>query len=191
MTSNYKQPHEGIVGMDRTGDPLVTLDDELLPVRAALITVSGHLQTATQVGNPAPVVQRMNERLRSPQVGDLVVEQGKAAFMRAADWYRGFGYLVERRREWWVTDEEWEAEKREDETLSDANRSVDEAWYIQYGSDAGDVCRWTDCSFRVIPIGDETFAAPAGERTGTGVTFTRDSLLSSLADSGFQLRLPQ
>lgn len=183
-----KQPHEDIRGTDRAGDPLVSLDDSYLPVRAALTMMARHLGTATLVGNPAPVVARMAERLRSPQVGDLVIEQN-AAGMRRETWFRGFGYLVERRREWWHTDAEWQELKQEDDSLTDADRWTDDAWYIQYGPAAADICRWTDCSFRVIPITGEQFSVPAGHGDGTATVFTRDSLLGGLADSGFDLRL--
>lgn len=185
-----KQPHEDITGVDRTGDPLLCLEDDHLPVKAALIVMARHLSTATMVGNPAPVVERMGGRLRSPQVGDLVVEQSNAASMRRDGWGRGFGYLVERRREWWHTDEEWTALLADGEYAEDDERPTDDAWYIQYGPAAADICRWTNCSFLVIPIDTETFSLPAGERDGSRVTFTRDSLLGGLADSGFTLRTP-
>lgn len=184
-----KQPHEGIVGADRTGDPLVSLEDEHLPIREALTVMARHLSTATLVGNPAPVVERMGARIRTPQIGDLVIESSRVA-TRRGDWYRGFGYLVERRREWWDTDAEYERMVADEEIGAGEPRSVDEAWYIQYGPNPADVCRWTDCSFLVIPIAAEVFALPAGHRDGSGVTFTRESLLAGLADSGFTLRTP-
>jgi hypothetical protein len=182
-----KQPHEDVTGTDRAGDPLISLEDGHLPVRAALATMSRHLSNATLVGDPAPVVERMSQRLRTPQAGDLVIEQ-HAAYMRRESWWNGFGYLVEHRDEWWTTDAEWEQLKREDESLTDKDRMIDHAWYIQYGPAAVDVCRWVNCSFRVIPIADEDFALPAGQREGTRTTFTRASLLDSLADSGIRLR---
>jgi hypothetical protein len=184
-----KQPHEDITGAaGRAGDPLVSLSDDHLPVRVALTMMARHLQTATLVGDPAPVVARMAKRLRAPQVGDLVIEQA-AAGMHRDTWWRGFGYLAEHRLEWCHTDAEWEKLKREDGALTDDDRWTEDAWYIQYGPATADVCRWVNCSFRVIPITDEAFTAPAGERDGTRTTFTRDSLLGSLADSGFAFRL--
>lgn len=184
-----KQPHEGVTGADRGGDPLVSLEDDHLPVREALAVMTRHLMTATTVGNPAPVVARMWERLRNPQPGDLVIEIG-LTMARRRDWYRGFGYLIESRREWWTTDEEYARQLADDELYPEPkdSRPVDTAWYVQYGPNPKDICRWTNCEFLVVPIGVGSFSVPAGERTGSAVTFTRDSLLGSLTDSGFALR---
>lgn len=189
MAESYKQPHED-VPRPYGDDPLLSLDESAVPYRDALIAMSKHLGTATLVGNPAPVVQRMYDRLSEPQPGDLVVEQTSQWRKDPDNRLKAFGRLVLRRREWWTTDEEWEARKAEDEDegLTDADRSTDEAWYIQYGPDH--ICRWTNCSFRVIPVDITDFAAPAGYRDGNATVFTRDSLLGSLADSGIALHLP-
>jgi hypothetical protein len=45
-----------------------------------------------------------------------------------------------------------------------------------------------NCEFVTIPTDPRGWDAPAGVREGTATVFTRDSLLGSLADSGFQLR---
>jgi hypothetical protein len=50
------------------------------------------------------------------------------------------------------------------------------------------VCRWVNCEFIAVPIGEE-IAKPAGVREGTATVFTRESLLASLADSGFELKI--
>lgn len=188
-----KQPHEDITGTLRDDDDLLSLDERAMPVRAALVILTRHLSTATLVGNPAPVVARMSDRLRTPQVGDLVAES--TTLMRAGarsheDWYRGFGYLVEHRIEWWTTDEQWEADNAEDEYLKTEDRMTDHAWYVQYGPDPADVCRWVNCDFLVVPIDQRTFSQPIGRVDGTGVTINRDDLLGGLADSGFTLRTP-
>lgn len=171
---HMKQPHEDIIGSDRTGDPLVSLQDEHLPVRSALIAVTRNLSTATLGGNPSPVVERMGERIRTPRAGDLVMER-TTAFMRRPGWHRGFGYLVERRREWWHTNKEWAQELAEDGYTEHEPRPTDDAWYIQFGPAAVDICRWTDCSFLVVPVGNEDFSRPRG-RDGSGVTFTLGGL---------------
>lgn len=188
------QPHEGVVGADREGwlGALLALDDGALAVRGFVIQLAAHLADATRVGSPAPKVARMAERMRSPQPGDLVVE-ASAPYRDQAYQRMGFGILLLERWEWWTTDEEWERTKAEDDTLTDDERSPDQAWYVQYGANADAVCRWTNCSFGVVPVDRDFFpAVPAGFVDGTGGTvFTRDSLLGSLADSGFQLRVPQ
>jgi hypothetical protein len=180
-----KQPHEDIIGTDRGDDDLLSLDMRAVAHRDALIAVVQHLWTATMVGNPAPVVERMSARMRSPQPGDLVIEPAMSRPRRDLDTrIKALGYLIEKRTEWWNTDEEWEVE----EGYGD-ERPTDEAWYVQYGPDPADVCRWVNCKFITVPISEE-FAKPAGMRDGTGTTFTRDSVLGSLADSGFELKIP-
>lgn len=185
----YLQPHEGVQGADRT-DSLLSLEDTNIPTRDLLRGLARHLGTATLVGNPAPVVERMNERLRNPVSGDLVVEMsamyGRGDSDRAI---QGLGILVLERIEWWETDEKWAQSQAEDGFDLEEPRSTDHAWYIQYGSAARDICRWTNCTFTTIPWRDEQFAVPAGTRDGTAMVFTRDSLLSSLADSGIELNL--
>lgn len=183
------QPHEDVRGVDRT-DSLLSLDDANLVTRDLLRGFSRHLSNATLVGHPAPVVERMGVRLRDPQPGDLVVETSTIGLSGDNDRaIKGLGILLAKRDEWWHTDEEW-AQRLADGDWGPADqRPADRAWYVQYGSAAVDVCRWTNCSFTAVPWPDEQFALPAGIREGTATVFTRDSLLGSLADSGFHLNL--
>lgn len=181
------QPHEGIKGVDRT-DTLLSLDDVNLATRDLLRGLSRHLGDATLVGNPAPVVERMSSRLRDPQPGDLVVETSTIGFSGDNDRaIKGLGILLAKRDEWWHTDEEWARGVADGEWGPTDQRSIDRAWYVQYGSAAVDICRWTNCSFTTIPWPEEQFAVPASTREGNVTVFTRDSLLGSLADSGFHL----
>jgi len=181
-----KQPHEDVGGVDRD-DWLLSLDDEALTHQDRLIALAFFLQDACLVGNPAPVVRRMYERIKNPQVGDLVVETSRR---RGGNSHMALGILLERRQEWWSTDEDWERSKREDDALTDADRSTDDAWYIQYGSGAHDVCRWTNCMFIMVPAPGENFKVGIGTREGNSVLVNRDDLLSALGDSGFTLRKP-
>jgi hypothetical protein len=185
-----KQPREGITGTDRSGDDLLSLDLRAVAHRDALIAVVRHLRTAVGVGNPAPVVERMSARMRSPQPGDLVIEPTMSGPRCDLDTrIKALGYLIEKRVEWWDTDEEWEQIKAQENLAGDEERQTDVAWYVQYGPSPEDVCRWVNCEFIAVPIGEE-FAKPAGVRDGTATVFTRDSLLGSLADSGFELKIP-
>lgn len=204
MTS-WPQPHEGITGTDRPGW-LLSLDEEAVPFRNAIIALARHLQSAVLVGNPAPVVRRMNDRMRHPEIGDLVVTN-MALMTRDLDTrLKGLGVLLSPgypgRREWFETDKEWAAfcareaaASTDPETLaliiSDENRTTDTAFYVQYGPDAGDRCRWVNDTCMMVPAGIGSFSIDAAaERTGTSAMFTRDSLVAGLADSGFRLRLP-
>lgn len=156
MMEAVKQPREDVTGTLRNDDDLLSLDDRAMPVREALIALARHLTTATMVGNPAPVVDRMGSRIRRPVVGDLVVEATTIMRRRRPgdDWYRGFGYLVEHRTEWMHTDEEWQQVRAE----WDDERPSNEAWYVQYGPQHEDVCRWTNADFYLVPISQLAFA---------------------------------
>jgi hypothetical protein len=187
--SNLKQPREGITGVQRD-DFLLSLDEKAVAHRDALIAMARHLQTASLVGNPAPVVQRIYERIKNPQPGDLVVESSTGVRTRDLDTRtKAFGILIEHRNEWWETDAEWEAQKRAEGWDDDEDRRVDHAWYIQYGNDPGDVCRWVNCDFLAIPIDPKAFDYSIGTRLPVGgVSVDRDDVVAGLAASGFEVR---
>jgi len=194
--TTFKQPYEDIVGIDRD-NWLLSLDMRAVAHRDALRVLAHHLHTACLVGNPAPNVQRMYERITRPQVGDLVVEISSFYRRRSLGddaWLdhrtKALGILLEHRREWWQTDEEWQREITEDPDLADDGRVTDDAWYVQYGQAAADVCRWTNCDFIVVPMDSDEFRKPVGHHDGNGVTLTRSDLLGALADSGFALKDP-
>jgi hypothetical protein len=130
----------------------------------------------------------MYERVRRPQVGDLVVETSTLYRAAPDGRLKSFGILLEHRDEWGETDEEWAAAKIEDDTLTEADRTTDHAWYVQYGPEPDDVCRWVNCSFITVPIDLDMFRQPIGRRDGSGVVITRGDVVAGLADSGFQLR---
>lgn len=207
---NYPQPREGITGTDRTGDDLLSLADEAIPRRLMMVGLLANLRKATQVGNPAPIVERMRERMRNPQPGDLVVEDS-GIYLRGQDkQVEAFGILLTHRDEWWQTDEEWAAVVAGERTAheeflrgpyahpGDADeprelpaRITDHAWYIQYGPKAIDVARWVNCSFIAIPTDPCAFDQPVGTITPGGVELNRNNLLDALADSGFSLKAPR
>jgi hypothetical protein len=181
-----KQPHEDVVGIVREDD-LLSLDAAAVAHRDALISMAQLLSSACLVGHPAPIVERMGERIRKPQAGDLVIE---VSAMRSRDPDKritGFGILLEHRAEWWQTDEEYAAQVAEDP--ADDERLIDHAWYVQYGPSPGDVCRWTNCEFVVIPTDPRQFERSFGQQDGAAVIITRDDVVSELADSGFTIKL--
>ena len=157
------QPHEGVRGTLRNADDLLSLDDRAVSVRSILIGLASHLYSATLVGNPAPKVADMYERISTPKVGDLVVEMTAMYGTDVDRKVKGFGVLIDHRTEWASTDAEWEAYAAEnpDDAASDG-RWPDEAWYVQYGPQPEDVCRWTNCRFIVVPCPDEQFASATG-----------------------------
>lgn len=186
--SNLKQPREGVIGVQRD-DFLLSLDERAIAHRDALIAMARHLQTASLVGNPAPVVRRIYERIKNPQPGDLVVEWSMGVRGDTETRFKAFGILIEHRNEWWETDAEWEALKAEDGGLTEDDRMVDRAWYIQYGNDPEAICRWVNCDFLAIPTDPKAFDYRTGSRLpGGGVSVDREDVVAGLAASGFELR---
>jgi hypothetical protein len=142
---SYLQPHEGIQGTERSGDGLLRLDNT--SARDVIATLAYHLYMATLVGHAASMVNDLRERMTNPQVEDLVV----ISDARSNQIPEGVGYLVAHRAEWWTTDEQWEADKAES-SLADEDRMVErDAWYVQYGPNPADVCRWVNCLPLAVP----------------------------------------
>jgi hypothetical protein len=204
---SFPQPREGITGTLRDQDDLLSLDGKALPRRMMHAALAKCLHRATLVGNPAPVVAAMYERITHPEPGDLVVETSRLGSGHLE--VEAFGILVAHRREWWETDEEWAAQVKQeradhesflagpyaqpgdaDEPWAPSERLTDDAWYVQYGPQPADVCRWVNCEFIVIPTDPRFGAAPVGTSDGSRATYTRDDLLGALADSGFALKAP-
>jgi hypothetical protein len=191
----WPQPYEGITGTDLTAYDLLSLDERAIAHRDTLLAMALHLNTATLVGNPAPVVERMSERIRNPRPGDLAcAAEAMHRGPRADVDYRtkGLGVLLARRREYCESHQDWaDLCLREGWNPLTEERMTDDAYYLQYGPEPGDICRWTNSA----PVGLLTqpwswTVDAAAERTETGAVFTRDSLLGALADSGLTLREP-
>jgi hypothetical protein len=147
MEQVYAQPHEGITGTERAGDPLLTEDGSMVATE-----LMGMLYSAVLVGNPAPKVQEMYDRINKPSPGDAVVVFDAIYSRNADNKHKGTGYLIGVRAEWGNTDAEWERDRAEDDSLTGADRWVErEAWYVQYGPEPADVCRWSNCRVLAIP----------------------------------------
>lgn len=137
-----KQPHEDILGIDRSTDALVSLEEQVLAVRDALCFAGLRLYHAVCCNTKAPLLLELEERILHPRPGDYVaiVDTPQKRAHRS-------GYLIERRREWWHTDEEWvtvpegEDHAPREEWGAD-KRPVDRAIYIQYGPEPIDYVRW-------------------------------------------------
>lgn len=205
---SFPQPREGITGTDRDDD-LLSLEEAAVPRRMIMAGMARCLRDAALVGNPAPRVARMWQRMKDPQPGDLVIETSTFFRRDEDDRIKAMGILIAHRAEWEETDEEWAAHVEEERAAyeeflrgpyshpgdkpfdpADCERLTDHAWYVQYGPKAADICRWVNCDFMMIPSDPEAFQVPVGTRDGNGVTLTRGDLLTGLADSGFTLRQP-
>jgi hypothetical protein len=198
---SFPQPYEGVSGSARTDD-LLSLDVGATPRRMLMAGMADCMYHAVLVGNPAPVVARMGKRIRDPHPGDIVLVTD-SLYRRDEDTrIKGFGILLAHRTEWWQTDAELAADiarMRADGDVSEEyltalesgeERPTDHAWYVQYGPESTDICRWTNCHVIAILADHREVSKPVGTRDGNGVTFTRDGILGGLADSGFELRVP-
>lgn len=152
-TETLPQPWEGITATARNSDDLLSLEDKAMPQRRRMVMMALLIRKATLVGNQAPVVKAMYERMNDPQPGDLVIETSSAR--RPGSEYRGFGFLLARRREWCSNDEEWAIYRAEQP--DDDERLADHYWYVQYGPGERDIARWEDCEFIAIPDDPSAF----------------------------------
>ena len=73
-TAALPQPWEGVTGTARDSDDLLSLEEEAMPRRRRMVMTALLLRKATLVGNQAPVVTKIFDRMSDPQPGDLVVE---------------------------------------------------------------------------------------------------------------------
>lgn len=153
------QPHQGIVGTDRAGDPLVSLAGALLPARDAIFGVGWNLYRVTIVGSPAPLVAKMRDRIHQPEPGDYVgiLDTAYRRNMTDAERLHRCGYLVACRRELMHTDDEWRAALEAGEWREDDKRPSDDAIYVQYGPAPGDLARWTNATAFGIPLTDQAW----------------------------------
>ena len=148
------QPWEGVTGTARDCDDLLSLEEEAMPRRRRMVMMALLLRKATLVGNPAPIVRKMFERMDAPQPGDLVIETTSAR--RPDSEHRGFGILLAHRREWCLNDSEW-ADYLATNPEGGSERVADESWYVQYGPGERDIVRWGNCEFMAIPDDPSAF----------------------------------
>lgn len=143
------QPHEGIRGVLRAQDPLLVNQDA-----SDLALRLGYRLYAASL-NATPNARALYETMTNPRVGDRVIVQDAAWMRDDADRFRAVGYLIARREEWGTTDEDWDAQKAGDSALIDADRYAElRAWYVQYGPNPVDVCRWTNCTVLTLEESD-------------------------------------
>lgn len=148
VQQSYLQPHEGVRGEERPEDPVLTMT----PAQKRILAIAvKELWRASLVN--APSAQERFDRMTHPRPGDYVVVGDILSGWMHRDgdnFDKGVGIFLGDRDEWWTTDEQWARDKAEDGTLTDADRMVDHAWYVQYLPDAS-VCRWVNCDVLAIP----------------------------------------
>lgn len=150
MAMTYPEPHKNVTGIDRAGDPLVSLEDDVVPIRDLIGALAHHLYSVVLAPRTSNA-EKLHKRITNPRPQDRVVVLDSVR-RRDPDSYRGVGYLIAHRAEWWTTDEEWERQKSNGEVYPDEPRPAEpDAWYIQYGPAPADVCRWVNCTVLAVP----------------------------------------
>lgn len=141
----YPQPREGISGALRPADdPLMTGLGSVL-----VADLTAQLYKASHSGS-SPHLSELFHRMSAPEVGDRVVVRDSIRSDPETR-FQGVGYLVAARVEWATSERQWLEEKAR-YGLFDADRVVErEVWYVQYGPDPYDVCRWVNCTVLAIP----------------------------------------
>lgn len=157
--SKWPQPHEGVAGVKRTRDDLLSLDPAALRRRVIILDIARSLWQATLRGAHNEYGRSAYERMSKPRMGDLVVETMGMAHPSKADRdgsalaIHSFGIMLGERTEWACTNEKWQEYVEEDSDLTDDDRATDTAIYVQYGPEPEDVCRWVNCSIIALPTG--------------------------------------
>lgn len=143
----YPKHFEGVTGTLRDEDDLLSLSDQALKRRRMMMDLAYVLYSATMVGDPAPKVADMYRRISNPVPGDLVLET--SSFRRGE--MKAFGILLAKRDEYWHTDEQWEEDLADGAYYASDTRPTEDIWYVQYGPNPDDICRWHNCSFIMVP----------------------------------------
>ncbi len=151
----YPEHHDmtGLDVPDRAGDPLVTGDQAVVDL---LVRVAYNTHTRTGMRS-APIGEALRDRINNPRPGDPVYVPDSLARRQDDDGRRkGVGYLVVQRTEWFHTEQRW-ADGAADEWAGDP-RPTDRVFYVQYGPDPGDICRWENARCYALPLGDRMMA---------------------------------
>lgn len=149
-TTGYPEHHEGVRGIARN-EPWLSLEEDSWPIQEAIIALTRKVMSCCTVGNPAPSVTEVWQKMKNPQVGDFVVEPWVYKRASLDKKMKSLGYLVAKRTEWAETEEEFQKYILEDPDYAE-DRSTDIGWYIQYGPNPEDVCRWTNCDIYAVPF---------------------------------------
>ncbi|GAA0583122.1 hypothetical protein GCM10010172_80190 [Paractinoplanes ferrugineus] len=153
----------------RPGDPLLVGDQAVVDVIVKVAYNACRQMGSTH--NAAPCAQALSERIYHPKPGDPVYVPD--SLRQDEDGRRkGVGYLVVARTEWWHSDEDWLAPNPDDpwgssfaqwtldeplvwDPLTHPKRPKEDVFYVQYGPDPGDICRWENASCYALPLGGD------------------------------------
>lgn len=137
-------------GIDRSNDPLMVPSDTTEPLRTLVMRSQWWLDYVSGYRN-APIAQEWAERAHHPRPGDLVYVPDRILGGRrdqgADTRNKSFGYFITARREPVYGPDEWERVK---DGFDGYPCPTEKVFYIQYGPNPDDVCRWENAECRVI-----------------------------------------
>ncbi|HET7055734.1 MAG TPA: hypothetical protein VFI12_04675 [Thermomicrobiales bacterium] len=140
---------ERMTGTDRTGDPLLSLDEACIALRQLLI--SSQWYSTYLFGMPgAPIGERWHRRYREPRPGELCFVTDHAINPRADDdtIVKSFGYFLGEQQEPIYDWDTWVMVQDQYDDMVEC--PTERVFYIQYGPAPDDVCRWANADHQVI-----------------------------------------
>jgi hypothetical protein len=143
-------------GTDRSDDPLMNLDPVTEPFKTALMRGQWYLTYVTGYAQ-APIARQWSERMYHPRPGDLVyvIDRilGGPRDQGADTRVKSFGYYLCARHEPMYDPEAWAevADQYEGKPCP-----TEKVFYLQYGPNPDDVCRWENAECRVIATEETT-----------------------------------
>ena len=151
------QPNEGVTGTLRSDD-LLSLADEAVNRRAIMMAMGySYYRLALDGLFGKGGGGRAWVRCQKVQPGDLVMESMRGVLSLRDNGCdpRAFGILLDRRNEWAHTDEEWQDYLTSEGHAADEERETrpveHDVFYVQYGPQPDDICRWMNCTFIALP----------------------------------------
>lgn len=140
---------ERLTGIDRTGDPLLSPDEAVVPFIRLLLSSQWYANYLYGMAN-APIGVRWQKRRRSPQPGELCYVTDHAGNPRSDDdtIRKAFGYFLGEQQEPIYSEEVWQEVRGQYYGRQDC--PTEDVFYIQYGPKPGDVCRWENASCQAI-----------------------------------------
>lgn len=155
-TTRPPQPHEGVRGVGLGEASPFDLNSETALEQRLKLRDQVTQRWTDILHNRIPDREAAFDRMYNPRVGDTVMEHTTSFRADVQTKVQSIGILlVHEREEWACTDKEWAEivarEAAEGVTLTEEDRLVDRASYIQYGPSPNDICRWRNCQFLAVP----------------------------------------
>jgi hypothetical protein len=127
-----------------------------IPNEKLIATIGYNLYRTTSVGNPAPIVKTLGDRMRDPRPGDLVLEVSSIYWKMKQEPFdaSNLGFLTRTAMEPVFTEEEWNEEPElghDNQPLPYGACPTEKVYYINRLDGKGEV-RWHNAAFIALPI---------------------------------------